>query len=636
MNILIIDDDEVALAALQRHAEKRGDMVLVAHHIKAGLVALRANAIDLVITAASNMEDVRASGADMPVIVLSRRIDRETAAYAAIEGTLAVLQKPLHDDPLGTALDRARTASDRRRQQDCIKALEQKIAAQPPPAGRTCVVDIDALCKLPFPVCLIDRGFAIHRANAPFYGALSLCDPIPSGHALDALLMQAGVNPQPFLQLVETLAHDGNSPAIAVSIHSPSNPAGVRHYCATAFAAGQTESETPRDLICLLLQDQTLQVQLLRDQHLRDGCSQRALSFRSETSSFINAPDPLTEIGPALIECLSYFNPVGVRITTADRQSTCGPIPADAKPYISAPLQLGEIGQGSLEIFSSQKPDHIDIQRELVDKLADAVSRCIDAHAQQFKLLQTSHLHALGEMAAGVAHELNQPLSGIRTFAETILLSMRYGWEVKIEDVRSTLEDIVDQVDRMSNIINHMRDFSRNRTSEEEPVSFTLAEVIDNAFKLAETQLNGHGIRIDKKIEDALPTCLGWPQQVEQVLLNLITNARQAMDERIAQSVADSGRDAQWEPVLSVEALRRDGALLLRVSDTGGGIPERIVKHIFDPFFTSKQVGQGTGLGLSISYGIVRKHGGEIRVENRPGIGATFCVSLPIDQKGYR
>lgn len=637
MNILIIDDDEIALEALRQHADRRGDQVRAARDIRSGIDALRSHAADLIITTASEVDDVRAASAEIPILLVSHRTDSDAAVYAAASGALALLQKPLRDEALGVALDRAQTAVDhRRRQRAYTEPLERKANTQSLPPGLEDAVDANALCQLPFPICIIDRRLIIHAANAAFYGALSQRDSRPDGHALDALLEQVGVDPQPFFQFVEALAHDGNSPGRAVCVRPSSDPTDIRHYYVTAFSAGKANDEQQSDLTCLLLQDQTLQVQLLRDQLLRDGSSQRALTFRSETGSFVNAPDPLTEMAPKLVECLSYFNPVGVRITAGERQSSCGHIPADATPYITAPLQLGEVGQGRLELFSSQMPEHVAIQREFVDKLADAVARSIDAHAQQFKLLQTSHLHALGEMAAGVAHELNQPLSGIRTFAETILLSMRYGWEVKMEDVRSTLEDIVGQVDRMSNIINHMRDFSRNKTSEEEAVSFTMGEVIDNVFKLAETQLNGHGIRIEKKVEEPLPTCLGWPQQLEQVLLNLITNARQAMDERITLRAHDSSIDAQWEPVLAVEALRRDRSLLLRVSDTGGGIPERIVKHIFDPFFTSKQVGQGTGLGLSISYGIVRKHGGEIRVENRPGIGATFCVSLPIHQEGNR
>jgi len=236
-------------------------------------------------------------------------------------------------------------------------------------------------------------------------------------------------------------------------------------------------------------------------------------------------------------------------------------------------------------------------------------------------------------MAAGVAHELNQPLSGIRTFAEGALYGLEKGWETSQGELRQTFQDIVEQADRMTAIIDRMRTFSRD-SSEEDPVPFQIGEVIQGVFKLVGTQLKVHGVTVNVDAPEGLPECRGWPQQIEQVLLNLITNARQAMDERAALVKAGKvSADSRWTPVLEVQARIEKGEDRLRVevTDTGGGVPEEILPRVFEPFFTSKEAGKGTGLGLSISRSIVQKHGGTIEVANRPGIGATFSVVLPVD-----
>jgi PAS domain S-box-containing protein len=272
--------------------------------------------------------------------------------------------------------------------------------------------------------------------------------------------------------------------------------------------------------------------------------------------------------------------------------------------------------------FVSDVTEHREIEQKL--------------QVQRERAVQSDRLRSLGEMAAGVAHELNQPLSGVRTFSEALVYRMKSGMDISQEKVEETLEDIVVQVDRMTEIIDHMRAFSRDRTGQP-PEIFHIEESIKNVLKLVGEQLRVHGIEVRIDVPDGLPECNGWLHQIEQVLVNLISNARDAMETfagQIKKKAVEA--DADWKPVLEirVSCISEPDRIRVDVSDTGGGVPEPILHRIFDPFFTSKEVGKGTGLGLSISRNMMDKHKGSLEVNNRLGEGATFSLLLPIQVGG--
>lgn len=249
---------------------------------------------------------------------------------------------------------------------------------------------------------------------------------------------------------------------------------------------------------------------------------------------------------------------------------------------------------------------------------------------QRLRALQADRLQALGEITAGVAHELNQPLNGIRTFAEGTLLGIRKGWVLPKDELQETLADIIAQVDRATEIIDHMRIFARDQV-QDYPKRFKLEEVVRGALKLIGTQLRSQGVEVQHEIEDGLPVCTGWPNQLEQVVLNLVSNSRDALDARRAASKPSEGGDSGWRPVIQIRAYGDVScrAVHLEVRDNGGGIPEEAMPRIYEPFFTTKEVGKGTGLGLAIAQGIIARHQGRIEVDNRPGEGVTFTVVLP-------
>lgn len=223
------------------------------------------------------------------------------------------------------------------------------------------------------------------------------------------------------------------------------------------------------------------------------------------------------------------------------------------------------------------------------------------------QLLRQERLAALGLLAAGVAHEVNTPLTGILGYTQMLLEDLPDG-----DPRRDTLEKIQAQSLRASNIANSLLNLARPDHGTFETVS--LNETVQEALRLFEPQIRGRGIRLDARLDPQLPAVRGHRGKLQQVLLNLLLNARDA--------VGEGGR-------IQVATYARSDRAVLEVTDDGVGIAEEDLPRIFDPFFTTKGRGRGTGLGLSISYGIVREHEGEIQVDSSPGEFTRFRVELP-------
>jgi histidine kinase len=236
-------------------------------------------------------------------------------------------------------------------------------------------------------------------------------------------------------------------------------------------------------------------------------------------------------------------------------------------------------------------------------------------------LIQASKMATLGEMATGIAHELNQPLSVIKTASSFIVRKISRDEAIKPETLRIMAEEIDSHVDRASQIINHLREFGRKSEVEKERVNIN--EVIKNALEIFIQQLKLRKIEVVKDFAEDLPPILGNANRLEQVFINLLINARDAIE-------AKSGEDWQDIPKqISLSSRVRDGKVTVQVKDTGTGIPKSVLDRIYEPFFTTKQVGKGTGLGLSISYGIVQDYEGTIQVETKENEGSNFIIEFP-------
>lgn len=246
----------------------------------------------------------------------------------------------------------------------------------------------------------------------------------------------------------------------------------------------------------------------------------------------------------------------------------------------------------------------------------------------QSQLVQSGKLASIGELAAGVAHELNQPLMIIRGNAQLAKRFISKG-NYTIEHLVKQIEPIERNTKRMMNIIDHLRTFSRQ--SKSEFTALNVNEIIEESFLMVGEQLRLRNIEIVKTLDPSLPKVKGDSNQLEQVFLNLITNARDAIMEKY------NGDKPQKDNTESLEITTRTSEteknmIVILFKDTGNGIKKSAQNSIFDPFFTTKEVGKGTGLGLSISYGIVSDHNGMIGIANTGPQGTTFKVKLPIQE----
>ena len=256
------------------------------------------------------------------------------------------------------------------------------------------------------------------------------------------------------------------------------------------------------------------------------------------------------------------------------------------------------------------------------ERLRTEITEREEAQAQ---LIQASKLATLGEMASGIAHELNQPLTAVGVVAENSLLSIEEDGCDK-EFPRLKLETIVKQIDRMGGIINHMRQFSRKDNSSLE--WFDPLEAITGAVGLIGEQFRAVGVELEQDLPATCRNLSGHPMRLEQVVLNLLTNARDA-----ALGKSDSAESVNRDPAPTVRVSLVDdmvgNTVVISVADNGGGIPGSAFGRVFDPFFTTKSEGEGTGLGLSISYSIVDAMGGRIEAKNTDA-GAMFRITLPV------
>jgi len=274
---------------------------------------------------------------------------------------------------------------------------------------------------------------------------------------------------------------------------------------------------------------------------------------------------------------------------------------------------LQDSHQSNLRLESSRKA-MIHIMGDLRETTAEIQRREQELRDKQEQLVQAGKLATLGELTTGVAHELNNPLNNIGLFMGNALDLIGIGVTDR-EHIARELQNAMRQVHKATEIISHLRTFGRVAPVSRELVSMN--QVIGRALSLMQEQLRLREIEVELDVSAQRAVVMGNAIQLEQVLINLLTNARDAL--------AESPRK-----IIHILCEVRDGIVDLAFSDTGPGIPEGLERRIFDPFFTTKEVGRGTGLGLSITYGIIKEHGGTIAVANRPGEGAAFLIRLPL------
>ena len=235
----------------------------------------------------------------------------------------------------------------------------------------------------------------------------------------------------------------------------------------------------------------------------------------------------------------------------------------------------------------------------------------------QRQVYQAEKLAAVGQLAAGVAHEINNPLTGVLTYSSFLLKRAADKPEFKDD-----LEVIVRETQRCRGIVKGLLDFARPSPPEKHPTDIN--DVVERAIRIVQTQLAAHGVEVQKQLRADLPMVQADANQIQQIIVNLLLNANDAIGERggavtLATTLRTNGDGAQV-PGPAVE---------ISVRDTGCGIPPANLDRIFEPFFSTKGR-KGTGLGLAVAWGIVEKHNGRIEVESEVGKGTAFRVLLPV------
>jgi len=263
-----------------------------------------------------------------------------------------------------------------------------------------------------------------------------------------------------------------------------------------------------------------------------------------------------------------------------------------------------------------------------------------DLKSTQTQLIQSEKMASLGELTAGIAHEIQNPLNFVNNFSEVnkeLLLEMKEEIDKgNLEEVKSIANDVIDNEEKINHhgkradsIVKGMLQHSRSSTGIKEPTDI-------NALADEYLRLAYHGLRAKDKSFNAnmitdFDASIGMvqviPQDIGRVVLNLITNAFYAVNEK--SSFAKASADEGYAPTVTVSTQKTGNKVLIKVKDNGDGIPQKVLDKIFQPFFTTKPTGQGTGLGLSLSYDIVKAHGGDLQVETKEGEGSLFIIALP-------
>jgi len=265
--------------------------------------------------------------------------------------------------------------------------------------------------------------------------------------------------------------------------------------------------------------------------------------------------------------------------------------------------------------------------RELIESNKSLERAHTELRESTAQMMAAEKFTALGEMAGGIAHELNQPLNVTKIICQGLLNDIRKD-RLNMDDLKKDLPEVVVQMNKMAEIIEHMRSFTSTRDTSVHK-AYEINTVIENAFKFTGAQLSAHGIQIKKELAGILPILTGDPEGIEQAILNIISNAKNAVE--------TSGKKEKEITIKTYPSLDKK-YVNIEISDNGPGVAEDIREKIFQPFFTTKNAlapdgrpVKGIGLGLSVAQKTIRDHRGEIILTSEISKGSTFKIVLPVD-----
>ena len=282
--------------------------------------------------------------------------------------------------------------------------------------------------------------------------------------------------------------------------------------------------------------------------------------------------------------------------------------------HVDTQDEIGELARSFNQMTLKLQDSRQELERtnQMLEQKVKARTR--ELEEAQNQLVQAEKMSVVGQLVSGVAHELNNPLAGVLGYSQ-LLLRMEVSGEVK-----RGLERIESEADRCKRIVQNLLIFARKNRPQKRPIDIN--GVVESVLELKEYQFKVDNVRVMKDLAPRLPLTMADSGLLQQVIMNIVHNAQQAMN------------GGKREAILTVRSRGEKGTIHLEIADTGPGIAPGNLNRIFDPFYTTKEVGQGTGLGLSICYGIIQEHRGRIWAESREGEGTTFHVQIPVQEEG--
>ena len=334
--------------------------------------------------------------------------------------------------------------------------------------------------------------------------------------------------------------------------------------------------------------------------------------------------------GLRLLEGLKEINPEAAFILItghASLETALEALNEGAFAYVTKPFGMDEVYTVVRNALKQQRlmlenQKLIESLQQSNKRLADEISERQSAEqtrrAVEVKALAQSKLATLGQVAAGLAHEINQPLTYISTMNQVILEGINLN-DLDMDRAAERLEESHKQIGRITKIVQHLRTFGRADETEMTPVD--LQAILDDTLLLLGERLRLNNILLEQHAEEGLSRVIGSSSQLEQVFINFFQNSIDAL----------SGDTADKKITIRIKGSLDNSSVIIEFSDNGPGISPEHLDRVFEPFFTTKVVGQGTGLGLSIVYGIIQDHGGTITCRSEPDVETTFVVTLPAE-----
>jgi two-component system NtrC family sensor kinase len=677
VTVLIVDDDQETLRLLCANARTRHYQTITAANVSTALAAVRSSAIDVALVDLSlgsesgldAIRQLRQLSPDLEILVVSGTVSLMSAIESYDLAAFAVVQKPVDVEHLFATIERAverrrmnlanrrliwemqvvnAIGEDLRRSLDAHELIESTlgrlmdvleadsggarllnaltdafdmcVAIGPPEsrdgwgrtgAGASRPSDVVLATRQPVRCADLHEGVpSAQTSRNPIRSALSV--PMFAGDELIGVLSLGARAPNRFgaddQRLVTTIARH-----LAVAVQNARFHAYAR--------LGKQQWEATFDALSDLIAVFDGRGRLLRGNvalatHL--GRPVTALrDTRCDEVGLCNGTHPQCAVGLAAAQ-----GGVRAEITTAAGEifsvTTC-PVPDIADG--AAVVQIAK--NVTLEIQSARRLQQMSNEIAVTnERLRATVERL---KATQAQLLQAEKLSAIGQLVAGVAHELNNPLTSVIGYAQLVESELR---EASPDEPPRTpselaldLRRIAEESERAARIVRNLLAFARRQTAERAPQD--LAELVSRVLALRAYEFRLNSIEIETAFEAGLPYVMADGGHLQQALLNLVLNAEQAMRGRAPRRLRFGAR-----------YVAAAAAVELSLTDTGHGITDDNLRRIFDPFFTTRDVGEGTGLGLSICYGIVRDHGGQISVQSQVGVGTTFALLLPARSSG--